>query len=221
VLFWDTTRTTGHDPPGTPPPAALRLLIEPEQARVARVRRRALLAGAGASAAALVARHRLGDYGGETGVSRILSGREAAILKAAAGVVTPLNDFARPTPDEVVANVGRYLGTLPPLLRRRVRFAIGAFEQATALTFELDRFTRLERAAQERYLRDLAAQGGHAGQMVRAVRDLCLLAFYQAPERFEDLGYEGPKASREGADATPQGDPLRAPRGQLPRSART
>jgi hypothetical protein len=147
-----------------------------------------------------------------------LSVREAAILMAATGVVIPCCEGDPSMLATIVRNVDRYLGTLPPRLLRRVRLAVLVFEQTTAVTLGSDRFTRLPWIERDRYLRALEAGGGRLAQVARAVRDLCLVGYYQAPETFAALGYEGPVRNHQSGPSSQSPDPLRAPSGHLPRS---
>lgn len=214
VLVWITPRRDAPLPADPDwierlPPALRRRLERAE--RRGPSRRRVILAG---TAAALVAAgvYRTTGYPPLPGwQGHALSPWAAHVLSGAAEVVLPPGADARAAAEAA----DRYLAELPPRLQREARAMFAAIEHGTTpLTLRLRRFTRLEPAERDAFLRTLADRGGLQRQLYRGIRDLCLLGHYQQPATWADLGYGGPLVPRERRPTNY--DALAAAPGQLP-----
>jgi D-cysteine desulfhydrase len=113
-----------------------------------------------------------------------------------------------------------YLTSLPPHMRDELAVAMRFVEQAPLwLGFGTSRMGGLPVDRRREYLDALSIQGGAHGRAYRAVRDLCMLAYYQQEEVWGDLGYAGPLVAQ-----TPRADAystLRAARGARPRGVQS
>jgi hypothetical protein len=171
--------------------------------------RRGLLVGL-AAAATLVGTLRLTGYDGAGG--EVLTAYEAAVIRAAGEALLPHASAA--DLDALAGRVDRYLLTFPASLRREVHALFFAVEQMLPLSVGLHRFTTLSPADRLVALERIAALGGPGLLITRSIRDLVLVAWYQSPEAWADVGYEGPMV-----DAAPRAsiyDALKAPPGWTP-----
>ncbi len=221
VLFWNTRRDAElPERDGwrerLPKKLAARLALEQDPTRKRRLlrRRRVLLGVAGA--ATLTAIWRSTGYQAPAGFSgEVLADWEAQVLSAAAeamlGKVASSEQIAR-----IPTGVDRYLLTMPPAVQRELHLALGVLEQLTMMGGCVTRFSRLAPPDRERLLADLAAAGGLREQIYRAVRDLCMLGFYQQPSSWVGLSYEGPLVGEERM-RVPGYEQLKAKAGALPR----
>lgn len=210
-VFWVTVRRPGlevREGWQDRLPTGLRALAR-ESASSATPTRRNLLLGF-AAAAALVGAVRLTGYDGPGG--DVLAPWEAAVMRAAGEALLP--NISAAGLDALPGRVDRYLLTFPTSLRAEVHALFFAVEQTLPFAVGVHRFTAL--SPQDRLLafERIAALGGPGLLIVRSIRDLVLLAWYQAPEAWPDIGYEGPMVS---ADPRPSAyDALKAPAGWLP-----
>ncbi len=173
------------------------------------IRRRGLLLGL-AAAAALVGTFRLTGYDGAGG--EVLSAAEAAVVRAAGEALLPA---ATPADlDALAGRVDRYLLTFPTSLRQEVHALFFAVEQVLPFWVGMQRFTVLTPPERLRALERVAALGGPGLLIARSIRDLVLVAWYQSPEAWADVGYEGPMV---GSLPRPSlYDELKAPQGWEP-----
>jgi len=223
VLFWSTAH--GAKLPRDADwkaqlPRALRVRLQ----HGTRVRRRVLLAAAATGTAALAWRGCSG-YPATNFEPQVLAAWEVALLRSVATVV-----LAPHATDQQLAQlperVDRYLLHLPRETQRELHAAFATVEHSTTLFgVSLRRFTTSERAAREAHLDQLASRGGLLGQCYRALRELCMLGYYQQPSSWSAIAYEGPRVpptAPPGAPARiswPSYDDLRAGEGELPRGA--
>ena len=210
-VFWVTVRRGGLEPRDDwqtrlPPP--LRDLAVDGDAPTA-PSRRGLLLGLGA-AAAVVGAARLTGYPGPAG--EVLGAAELAVVRATAEALFP--DATAAQLDAVPTRVDRYVLAFPAELRAQVHGLFFAVEQSLPFSVGLDRFTTLSPADRLLALERIAALGPPGLLIARSIRDLVLLGWYQSPEAWADVGYEGPMV-----DAAPRPtsyDALRAPAGWVP-----
>jgi D-cysteine desulfhydrase len=188
-------------------------------------RRGALLGGAAVAAGLLVVTRTTGyrdedfaDWQGEE-----LAGWEAQVLAAAAEAVIP--DEAGPLPAEgpslreLVANVDRYLASMPAPTKTEIHGLMILLEQGTVIGGRLRRLTNLDPAARRGFLEGLRARGGLLGVAARGVRDLCYVGWYQDPRTWPPLGYGGPIVKQLAPGESPREtvyDALVAPPGESP-----
>lgn len=209
-VFWVTVRRGGL--PFAPDwearlPAALRDLAPGD--RAFSPSRRAILAGA-AAAVGLVGLVRCGGYPGPAG--EVIGAAERAVLRAAGEALFPDADAA--TLDALPDRVDRYLLTFPEAMRLEVHALFFAVEHSVALAAGLHRFSAATPADRLAALERVAALGGPGMLVARSLRDLVLIAWYQAPEAWEEIGYEGPMVGPEARESAY--DVLRAPPGWRP-----
>jgi D-cysteine desulfhydrase len=216
VLFWLTPRSAGSLPHAQQwlerLPYELRRRLPPTNARW--LSRRAFLCRA-VAVTALAGWVRTSGYAPRPEWSgQRLSPWQAEVLEAVAEALLP------PAPDEgcwetIPARVDGFLTTLPAPMLLEIDGLFAALEHGTtALGHSFSRLSALEPESREAYLRGLADAGGLRRQLYQGVRDLCFLGYYQQPQTWAALGYEGPRVG-------PETRPDRyqrfvAPRGDLP-----
>ena len=217
-LLWLTPRKAGpltgpEDWRAELPPRLARRLADP--ARLQSARRRFVVAGLGAGLG-LTTWSRLEGYR-DRRAGRVLAGWELDVVQAAAEALLP------PAPDEgafakVAGNVDRYLVGLPAALQRQIHALIAAIEHGTTpLAGCWSRLTRLPGDERRDFLEGLAARGGKLAEAYGAIRDLCVLGYYQQPETWPALDYTGPWVV-EGGKRIPAYDAMRAKPDARPRS---
>lgn len=171
--------------------------------------RRGLILGL-AAAAALVGTARLTGYDGVGG--EVLTAWEADVVRAAGEALLP--NIPAAALDALPGRVDRYMLTFPAALRMEVHALFFAVEQTLPFAVGLHRFTELTPADRLTALERIASLGGPGLLIARSIRDLVLLAWYQSPEAWPDIGYEGPMVSE--ARRPSAYDELRAPPGWTP-----
>lgn len=132
---------------------------------------------------------------------RFLSGRELAIVRAAA---LRILDGAEPDPELDGATpqclfIDRYLGQLDAGLSGDVRALLSLLELYPLLTGGFSRFSRLSPAAQDAVL--ASWEGSRTAllrQGLQALKAMCFLAHYQDERSFASLGYSGPIVPAQG-----------------------
>ncbi len=223
VLFWNTVRRgpiPSADDWRARLPRALAKRLDAEEHPRKITRRRVLGALAGAAALGIVVRttgYPPIDWYGE-----VLYSSEALVLRAAAEVLVP--EATRAQIDEVPARIDRYIVALPWDQQAQVHGMLALIEHGTTpLGGRLPRFTRLDPAAREVYLSDLAAAGGTRALAYCGLRDLVMLGLYQQPSTWSVIEYGGPRVSLDYDPHGPQRlawpayDELVAPAAVLPR----
>ena len=196
VLFWVTPHR--RDLPSNRSwrgrlPVGLRARLDGAR-RPGPTRRRLLIGGAALAGLSGV---RLGGYRSIPGVEgRVLAPWEASVVAAVVPVLIPDEPGGPlplgPTPEEVAANVDRYLQGMAPHSLMEIHGLFALIEHGTGLGCGALRFTRSSAAVQERTLLWLATLNTLSRQAYRGIRDLCLLGWYQDPRTWGPLGYEGP-----------------------------
>lgn len=210
-VFWVTVRRAGLEPREDwreRLPQALRALASESGPQASPTRRNLLLGFA--AAAALVGTARLTGYDGLGG--EVLAPWEAAVVRAAGEALLP--NISAEGLDTLPGRVDRYLLTFPTTLRVEVHALFFAVEQSLPFAVGFRRFTELTPTDRLTALERIASLGGPGLLIARSIRDLVLLAWYQAPEAWPDIGYEGPLV---GAEPRPSAyDALKAPVGWIP-----
>jgi D-cysteine desulfhydrase len=228
ALFWQTARrepllhaTDWRE--RLPPALARRLHAHEQRGEPIRPSRRRVVVALGAVAAATALGVRITGYRSVEGLM-VLASWQAEVLRAAAdALIVPAPDEATLT--DLAARIDRYLAPMPQSVLTDVHALIGLIEHGTLpLGGHLHRFTALDRTEREAYLSGLAARGGLLAQAYGALRDLCMLGYYQRSATWTALGYEGPRLplsyDPRGPERIPWPDyeKLRAPEGALPAS---
>ena len=125
---------------------------------------------------------------------RFFNPQEYAVFQAIARATLGLADESI----DVAAEVDRMVARMERSVRRDIRWMLRIFEHGTHL-FDLQgkRFTRLDRASQEAYLRGWMQSSLGARRLVfRALKLLSALGFYGAPDTWREIGYGGPWIGR-------------------------
>lgn len=161
--------------------------------------------GALALGGATLAHRLIWDYApgprAESPEPRFLSGREYAIVRAAA---LRILDGAAPDPqlDEAAPQcrfIDGYLSQLDPALSGDVRALLSLLELYPLLTGGFSRFSRLPAAAQDAVLASWeSSRTALLRQGMQALKAMCFLAHYQDERSFASLGYSGPIVPAQG-----------------------
>ncbi|MBK8256311.1 MAG: pyridoxal-phosphate dependent enzyme [Polyangiaceae bacterium] len=224
VLFWQTPGRGGlpHESNWIEKlPEALQKRIQ--NPAFFKTRRRVLQALAAAATAATVGVRLSGYTARPQWKGLVLGSVEADILFAAAEALLPPGSPAdRLT--QVPERVDAYLVGMPATMKQEVHAMLALLEHGPfPLAARAPRFTSLSPAERAAYLTSLGARGGMLADAYRGVRDLVLLGYYQQPETWPDMGYEGPRVNlptQPGERMTfPEYDRMVAKEGELPRGA--
>lgn len=173
--------------PSTPPPPLLprRSLLQ-----------RAALGGVALGLGGLTLGQTLG-YGLPAGLTPLaLSAKEWLVLEAVARrVLDGLDERAAP---DAARYVDGWLARQAPWVRQEVRGLLHLFEASPPwFTLRLSRFTRLDPAEQDRYLRAWqTSSSGLVRQGFLALKGLCVMGGWRRPESFALCGYDGPLPGR-------------------------
>lgn len=155
-------------------------------------------AGGPAEEAASGVRAAAGDA---TAGLRFLSGREYAIVRAAA---LRILDGAEPDPHTDAAArqcrfIDRYLSQLDAGLSGDVKALLSLLELYPLLTGSFSRFSRLPAAAQDAVLLSWErSRTALLRQGLQALKAMCFLAHYQDERSFASIGYSGPIVPAQG-----------------------
>lgn len=226
ALFWLTVRREGLAYPDDwrarlPPALAAKVARAVVVSRAPSVsRRRMVQIGAGAALLGAIGL-RVTGYPTIEWAGTVLAAWEAhVVLRAAEALIPGLSEEAAL---RVAANVDGYLTRMPSAALTEVHAMIACVEHGTPIMGPaLARFTNMPLPARERYLAAMDRGEGITCLLYRGLRDLCMLGRYQDPSQWPDLGYEGPKVTRDAAGgkgrmAWPAYDGMRAPKGALPK----
>ncbi|HJZ87437.1 MAG TPA: gluconate 2-dehydrogenase subunit 3 family protein [Polyangia bacterium] len=168
-------------------------------------RRRFLVAllGAGLATGVALVSGQLGGYALDPATRRRLRAlgvKEYVVLRAAARRILAADQPGAPSADEVgVADyVDGWLADADPATRRDFGRLLGLLEHGTPLiAFRRRRFTDLDPAAQDAYLRDFSHSRLSAlREGFAALKSLCMLGYYRDPRTWAVCGYEGPTVPR-------------------------
>lgn len=93
--------------------------------------------------------------------------------------------------DRVVGEFELMLGSVQPTARHVLSAALIAFDRAAWLYPHTRgrRFVRLGDRAADRYVRALLARSGGLGGVVRRLKGLFVMCYYELPEVKEEIGY--------------------------------
>lgn len=169
---------------------------QPSPASAARPTRRRflrrLVLGGGALALAGLTLHQSTGYADPPFPLLALSGKEAAVLLAAAARI--LDGLPPGVAQEAARWVDGYLARQAPEVRREVRALLHLVEHAPPLLARrLSRFTRLGPEEQDAYLRAFAgSQRALLRQGWGGLKSLLLMGAYGQPATWDPIGYSGP-----------------------------
>ncbi len=169
-------------------PRSLRIRLDDERGWARRrIFKVAALGGVGLLLAGRLSYTDFPQWNGET-----LSDCEAHFLLAVTRALLP------PAADEgafaqVPINVDHYVRHFTPELRRELHLALASIEHGTTvLTLRPSRMSALSPPSAVAYLEKLRNRGGLQRQLYRAVRDLCMLGYYQQTSTWLAIQYDGP-----------------------------
>lgn len=160
--------------------------------------RRAVITTAVAGAATLGLGVRACGGGLAAWVGNVLSAREAATLAAAAAALIP-DTAGDPPPtgtwDDIPRGIDRFLTGTRAAALRPIHALLTAVEQLTPVSGHLATFSELDPADARAALLRVDTLGRPGALIVRGLRDLCMLGYWQAPETWPSIGYDGPRVA--------------------------
>jgi hypothetical protein len=94
--------------------------------------------------------------------------------------------------DRVLAEFEQMLGALAPTARKGLTVALVALDQGARLypRSRGRRFSRLDEAAAEAYIRALLERRGTAAQLVQRIKGLVVMCYYELPVVQREIGYD-------------------------------
>jgi hypothetical protein len=109
-----------------------------------------------------------------------------------ADVVCPPGMRAHHRTDRVLSEFELMLDALAPATRRALTAAIVALDQGARLypRSRGRRFLRLDDQAAEAYVRAMLARRGIAAELVRRIKGLVVMCYYELPEVQREIGYD-------------------------------
>jgi hypothetical protein len=113
------------------------------------------------------------------------------VARRFAEVVCPPGMRVHHRTDRVLAEFELMLGALAPGARKALTAAILVLDQGARLYPRARgrRFSRLDEAAAEGYIRALLARGGVPAQLVQRLRGLVVMCYYELPTVQREIGY--------------------------------
>jgi hypothetical protein len=120
-----------------------------------------------------------------------MSARARRTTRRFAEVVCPPGMRVHHRTDRVLAQFELMLGALAPGARRALTAVVVAVDQGARLypPSRGRRFTRLDDQAAEAYIRALLGRQGVAGQVVRRLKGLVVMCYYELPTVQREIGY--------------------------------
>jgi len=124
----------------------------------------------------------------------VLDGRRA-VRRAArrfAEVVCPPEVRAGRRADRVLREFGLMLGSLPPAARKALATALAVLDQGARLypPARGRRFARLDDRVAGAYVAALLARRDPAGEVVRRLKSVIVMCYYELPEVHREIGYD-------------------------------
>lgn len=94
--------------------------------------------------------------------------------------------------ERVMREFGLMLGSLPPAARKALAVALAAVEQGARLypSSRGRRFTRLDDRTAAAYVRALLARHDPAAELVRRLKSVLVMCYYELPEVQREIGYD-------------------------------
>jgi hypothetical protein len=94
--------------------------------------------------------------------------------------------------ERVMREFGLMLGSLPPAARKALAVALAAVEQGARLypPSRGRRFTRLDDRTAAAYVRALLARQDPAAELVRRLKSVLVMCYYELPEVHREIGYD-------------------------------
>ena len=94
--------------------------------------------------------------------------------------------------DEVLREFGLLLGALPPAARKALAVALALLDQGARLypPSRGRRFTRLDDRTAAAYVRALLARQDPAAELIRRLKSVITMCYYELPEVQREIGYD-------------------------------
>ncbi len=107
-------------------------------------------------------------------------------------IVCPPEVRAARRADGVLREFGLMLGSLPPAARKALAVALAAVEQGARLypPSRGRRFTRLDDQVATAYVRALLARPDPAAELIRRLKSVLVMCYYELPEVQREIGYD-------------------------------
>ena len=114
------------------------------------------------------------------------------VARRFAELVCPPEVRAGQRADRVLDELGLMLGSLPPAPRKALAAALVILDQGARLypPSRGRRFARLDDRVAGAYIRALLARPGAAAEMVRRLKSVVTMCYYELPEVQREIGYD-------------------------------
>ncbi|HEX5303405.1 MAG TPA: hypothetical protein VFW50_41075 [Streptosporangiaceae bacterium] len=114
------------------------------------------------------------------------------VARRFAGIVCPPGINQDHRAERVMREFGLMLGSLPPAARKALAVALAAVEQGARLypAARGRRFTRLDDRTAAAYARALLARQDPAAELVRRLKSVLVMCYYELPEVQREIGYD-------------------------------
>jgi hypothetical protein len=115
-----------------------------------------------------------------------------AVARRFAEIVCPPGVRAGQRADRVLGEFGLMLGSLPPAAQKALAVALAAVEQGARLypASRGRRFTRLDDRVAAAYVRALLARPDPAAELIRRLKSVLVMCYYELPEVQREIGYD-------------------------------
>jgi hypothetical protein len=109
-----------------------------------------------------------------------------------AEIVCPPEVRAGQRADLVLREFGLMLGSLPPVARKALATALAVLDQGARLypPSRGKRFARLDDRVADAYVAALLARRDPAGEVVRRLKSVVTMCYYELPEVHREIGYD-------------------------------
>jgi hypothetical protein len=114
------------------------------------------------------------------------------VARRFAGIVCPPGISEDHRAERVMREFGLMLGSLPPAARKALAVALAAVEQGARLypAARGRRFIRLDDRTAAAYARALLARQDPAAELVRRLKSVLVMCYYELPEVQREIGYD-------------------------------
>jgi hypothetical protein len=114
------------------------------------------------------------------------------VARRFADIVCPPGIFEDGRAERVMREFGLMLGSLPSAARKALALALAAVEQGARLypPSRGRRFTRLDDRTAAAYVRALLGRPDPAAELVRRLKSVFVMCYYELPEVQREIGYD-------------------------------
>jgi hypothetical protein len=115
-----------------------------------------------------------------------------AAARRFAEIVCPPEIHEEHRAERVLREFGLMLGSLPPAARKALAMTLAAVEQGARLypPSRGRRFTRLDEQTATAYVRALLRRPDPAAELVRRLKSVLVMCYYELPEVQREIGYD-------------------------------